>query len=94
MTLTVKEAKNMQRHRIEMTGTVIFDVVMPESATEQEIKTQAAREYENVVDRFGGFTLYSGLPDCRVYVDTIDGLIPAEIGIVDTETIVEDDEEG
>ncbi|MDQ2922258.1 MAG: hypothetical protein M3R52_11710 [Acidobacteriota bacterium] len=76
-----------------MTGTIIFDLVMPEDATEQEIKAQAAVEYGNAVDPFGGFTLYCGLPDCRVYIDTVDGLEPAEIGIVDTKTINEDEEE-
>ena len=92
MTSTVKEAKTMLRHRVEMRATIIFDLVMPENATGQEIDAQAAIEYQNAVDSKGGFTLCCALPDCRVYVDTVDGLMPPEIGLVDTEWIDEDEE--
>jgi hypothetical protein len=93
MTFIVNEAQSMQRHRVEMTGSIIFDVVMPDSATDEEIKAQAAMEYKTAVDRAGGFTLCCALHDCRVYVNTIDGLQPADIEMVDMEIMDEDEPE-
>jgi hypothetical protein len=58
----------MLRHRVEMSASIIFDVVMPEGATDQEIKAQGAMDYRNAIKTWSEkFILYCGLPDCRVY---------------------------
>lgn len=93
MTFIVNEPKSRQRYRVEMTGSIIFDVVGPDTATWEEVKAQAAMEYKNAVDRAGGFTLCCALHDCRVYVNTIDGLQPADIDLVDMPILDEDEEE-
>lgn len=84
----------MLRHRVEMNASIIFDTVMPEGATDQEIKAQAALDYRNAIKTWPEkFILYCGLPDCRVYVCAPDEAEPADILIADTEIIFEDEED-
>ena len=76
-----------------MRASIIFDVILPEAATEREVLAQATRDYRDAVDNKGGFIVQIGLPDCRLYIYTLDNLDPAEVGIVDMETFDEDEEE-
>jgi hypothetical protein len=87
----VNETK-MERHRIEMAASLLFDVVMPETATEEEIKARAALDYQNAVDDWGGFTVNGSLPYCRVYIATADSLEPADLNIADTMSFEMDEE--
>jgi hypothetical protein len=93
MTLVARESTNLLRHRVEMRASIIFDVILPEAASERDVVAQATRDYHNAVDNKGGFTVQIGLPDCRLYIYTLDNWDPAELGIVDTETFDKDDEE-
>ena len=86
MTLAAIEPMNPLRYRVEMRASIIFDVVLPEDSTQQEVIAQAARDYHNAVDSRGGFDVQIGLPDCRLYVYTLDNWDPAELAIVDMET--------
>lgn len=92
MTLAARES-NLMRYRVEMRASIIFDVVLPTDVTEREVVARATRDYHDAVDSKGGFTVQIGLPDCRLYIYTLDNLDPAEMGIVDTETFDEDEEE-
>lgn len=84
----------MLRYRVEMSASIIFDVVMPEGATDREIKAQGAMDYRNAIRTWPEkFILYCGLPDCRVYVCASDDAEPADILIADTETIYENEED-
>ena len=83
----------MLRNRVEMSASIIFSVVMPEDATDEEIKAQALIDYKEAISVWPDkFILYCGLPDCRVYVSS-DGDELTDAGIVDTEIIDEDDDE-
>src|SRR6266404_5254910 len=93
MTLAAIEPTNLLRYRVEMRTSIIFDVVLPEDTTQEEVIAQAARDYHNAVDRKGGFNVQIGLPDCRLYIYTLDNWDPAELAIVDTEPFDDDDEE-
>ena len=93
MTLAARESTNLMRHRVEVRASIIFDVILPADATEREVIARATRDYHNAVDSKGGFTVQIGLPDCRLYIYTLDNLDPAELGIVDMETFDEDEEE-
>ena len=84
MTLTTNETSNLEVHRIEMTATLVFDVVMPKTATEEDTRANAALAYQNAVDDCEGFSLDCSLPHCRVYVATADNLEPKGIEIADT----------
>jgi hypothetical protein len=82
------ESTNLVQYRIEMRASIIFDVIMRADATGQEITAQAVRDYQTVVDSKGGFDVHIGLPDCRLYIYTLDNWEPAEVGIVDEEDYI------
>ena len=92
MSLIAKEPTNLARYRVEMGTSIIFDVIMPEDASEQEVTTQARAEYRAVIDSFGGNSLDIGLPDCRLYMDTKDNWTPSKISIQDIEPYHEDED--
>ena len=93
MTLVARESTNLMRHRVEIRASIIFDVILPEAASAQEVVAKATRDYHNAVDNKGGFTVQTGLPNCRLYIYTQDNWNPADLGIVDTELFDEDDED-
>ena len=73
-------------------ASIIFDVVMPEGASDEEIEAQAVSHYHKAVDTKGGFTLCCALDHCRVYIHTLDGVEPAEVWRHSTEDFVEEEE--
>lgn len=93
MTLMAKATKKPVRYRVEMSTTIVFDVIMPEDATEQEVTARATMDYRNLLESNGGITLRIGLPDCRLYMHTEDNWNPAEIGIADIEPYGEEEQE-
>ena len=93
MSLIASEAKNLARYRVEMRTSIIFDVIMPQDATEQEVTGQASMDYRGLLERNGGITLDIGLPDCRLYMYTTDDWTPSEIGIADIEPYSPDEDE-
>jgi hypothetical protein len=92
MNLIASETTKLVRYRVEMRTSIIFDVIMPENATEQEVTAQASMDYRNLLESNGGITLNIGLPDCRLYMCTIDDWNPLEIGIADIESYDEEED--
>jgi hypothetical protein len=91
--MIAEESTNLARYRVEIRTSIIFDVIMPEDATEQEVTAQASADYRAVIDSRDGNTVDIGLPDCRLYMDTKDNWNPAEISIQDLEPFYEDENE-
>ncbi len=93
MSVLENESTNLARYRVEISTSIIFDVIMPEDATEQEVTAKASADYRAVIDSYDGNTLDIGLPDCRLYMKTCDDLNPCEVSIQDMEPNykVEDD---
>lgn len=82
----------MELHRVEMMASIIFDVVMPEGATDQEINAQAVSQYRAALDGKGGFDLVCALDTCRVYIYTVEGVEPADVWVASSEEYVEDED--
>jgi hypothetical protein len=93
MTLAARESTNQIRHRVEMRASIIFDVILPPDATERDVIARATKDYHDAVDAKGGFTVQIGLPDCRLYIYTLDNFDPAELAIVDMERFDDGEEE-
>ena len=93
MSSIAQEATKLSRYRVEIGTSIIFDVIMPENATEQQVTAKATADYRAVIDSYDGVGIDIGLPDCRLYMATKDNWNPSEISIQDIEPYYEDKEE-
>ena len=88
-----ESATKLDRYRVEICTSIIFDVIMPDDVTEEEVMAQGAADYRAVIDEFDGNTLNIGLPDCRLYMKTKDNWTPSEVSIQDIEPDYGEDED-
>jgi len=93
MSSIIKESTKLSRYRVEIGTSIIFDVIMPEEATEQEVTARATADYRAVIDSYDGVSLHVGLPDCRLYMATKDNWNPSEVSIQDIEPYRQDEQE-
>jgi hypothetical protein len=93
MSVVVGELGKLARYRVEIATSIIFDVMMPEDATEDQVAAQASADYRAVIDEFDGNTLNIGLSDCRLYMKTKDNWAPSEVSIQDIEPYRQDEQE-
>ena len=93
MSVVADESTKLARYRVEIGTSIIFNVVMPEDATEEQVAALASVNYRAVIDEFDGNTLNIGLPDCRLYMKTKDNWTPSEVSIQDIETFYEDEDD-